>query len=352
MSQVVDPTAAKTRVTLKDVARAAEVAPVTASYALNGMGTIGKATAARVRQVAADMDYRPHMGAANLRRKHTSTLGVLIRTSTNSFYSELMEALETAGAARGYSILGGAINRDPRRKKHFTDMFLGNRCDGIIVISSGNTPKEVLRAGVPTVLVNAHLGEELVQVPIVEVDDQHGMQQVVQHLVGLGHRRIAMVGFPTVPLRSAGYRLALEEAGLPFDPKLEIYTSDMDHPFAASTLARALLEEQPDITAVVGGNDMAAIGVLRAAHLCGRRVPDDLAVTGFDNISLGAVLVPALTTVAQPIDQIAAHAMDSMLGQIEKGGDPSEGRYVLLDTKLIIRESCGAGTEGRTASAD
>jgi len=260
-----------------------------------------------------------------------------------------MEELETAGVARGYRILSGAINRDPRREKYYTDFFLGHRCDGIIIVSSSPTPKEILRAGVPTVLVNAHLAEEPGGVPVVEVDDKHGMRQAVTHLIGMGHRRIAMVGFPTVPLRTAGYCQALEEADIPFDPELLVSTNDMDRPFGALALARALLTQYPDITAVAGGNDMAAMGVLRAAHVCGRRVPDDLAVTGFDNITLGASLVPALTTVAQPVGMIAAHAMDLMLHQIEKGGEWSEGQHVLLSTTLVVRESCGAGPAARTA---
>jgi LacI family transcriptional regulator len=339
--------AAPAHVTLKDVARAAGVAPVTASYALSSTGTISKTTAARVQKIAAEMGYRPHMGAASLRRRHTATLGVLIRTSSNPFYSELMAAIEAAAAQRGYSVLAGAINRDPRRAKRFTDYFLGNRCDGVIIISSGNTPVDIVRAGVPTVLVNAHLSGESVEVPIVEVDDRQGMGMVVKHLAELGHRRIAMVSFPTVPLRLAGFCQALESAGLNCDPDLVVYTDDMDHPFETSVVTAELLKRRPDITAVVGGNDMAAMGVLRAAYLTGRRVPDDLAVTGFDNISLGAALVPALTTIAQPIETIAAYATDLMMGQIQKGGDQGDSRYVLVGTKLIVRESCGANS-GKT----
>jgi len=138
-----------------------------------------------------------------------------------------------------------------------------------------------------------------------------------------------------------GYRKALDDAGILYDPDIVVSTSDLDHPFLVCALVQHLLRDHPDITAVVAGTDIAAMGAIRAAHLAGRQVPANLAVIGFDNISLGAALVPALTSVAQPIGTIATSALDLMLQHINEGGVALDHRRVLLETQLIIRESCG-----------
>lgn len=329
------------RIGVRDVARAAGIAPATVSHALNGTGTISKETAARVRQVAAEMGYRPNRVAANLRRQRTSTLGVLIPGVSNPFYSQVLEALEAAGRARGYSLIIGDTNFDPVLDAHYVDLFLDHRCDGIIVVAGTANLDDAIRAGVPTVVVNAHLPETDIRVPAVQIEDMHGMYSAVAHLIRLGHLRIGLVTFEHDTLRVMGYRRALEDAGLTFDTALVVEAPQSHLLEDAGERAYELLSAHPELTAIAATADVAAIGAIRAAHRLGRRVPDDLAVVGFDDIALAAMLVPSLTTVAQPIVRIATTAFDLMVEQITEGSVALDHRRVRLETRLVVRESCG-----------
>ncbi len=330
------------RIGLKDVARATGMATATVSHALNGTGTISDETTARVRRVAAEMGYRPNRVAASLRRQRTSTIGVLIPILSNPFYSKLLEALETAGRARGYSLIFGDTNFDPALDSHYVDLFLDQRCDGIIVVAGAPNLGDVIRAGVPTVLVNTHLPDADVRVAAVEVEDMHGVYSAVAHLIRLGHRHIGLVNILELGFRLQGYRRALEDAGITFDPALVTTVTRMTCLVEdAANGAAALLSAHPDLTALVASADVAALGAIRGAYRVGRRVPDDVAVVGFDDIDLAAMVVPALTTVAQPVDQIATTALDLMLEQITEGSVALDHRRVRLETRLIVRESCG-----------
>jgi LacI family transcriptional regulator len=329
------------RVRLADVARTAGVSPATASLALRGTGTISPATAERVRQVAAELGYRPNHVAASLRRQWTASLGVLIPTLTNPFYSELLEAFETAAGSTGYSLISGTTNHDPARESHYVDLFLGRSCDGIVVVTGTGDIGDVVRAGVPTVLVNAHVAAA--GVPRVEVDDLHGVHSAVTHLLRLGHRRIGLVAHPYDRPRHEGYRRALSDAGIGYDPHLMVEVTHMNSLLRdGRDRAQELLRVHPDLTAIVTTADVIAIGVLRAAREAGRQVPDDLAIIGFDDIALSALLDPALTTVAQPVDAIAATALGLVQEQIEAGSVALDQRRVILETRLVVRESCGA----------
>ena len=335
------------KIRLADVARTAGVSPATASLALRGTGTIGAETAERVRRVAADLGYRPNHMAASLRRRWTASLGVLIPTLTNPYYSELLEAFELAAGSTGYNLMSGSTNHDPARESHYVDLFLGRNCDGIVAVTGNGDIGDVVRAGVPTVLVNTHVATA--GVPRVEIDDLHGVRSAVTHLLGLGHRRIGLVAHPYDRPRHEGYRRALSDAGVAYDPRLVVEVTRMNSLLPdGRDRARDLLQAHPELTAIVATADVIAIGVLRAAHGAGRHVPDDLAIVGFDDISLSAVLVPALTTVAQPIDAIAAAALDLVKEQIEAGSVALDQRRVVLETRLVVRESCGAkqGSEG------
>jgi DNA-binding LacI/PurR family transcriptional regulator len=329
------------KIRLADVARGAGVSPATASLALRGTGTIGAATAERVRKVAAELGYRPNHVAASLRRQWTALLGVLIPTLTNPYYSELLEAFEAAAGRKGYGVISGSANHDPAQESRYVDLFLRRSCDGIVVVTATGDIGAAVHAGVPTVLVNAH--GSAARVPRVEIDDFRGVHAAVTHLLSLGHRRIGLVTHPYDQPRHEGYRRALSDAGIGYDPHLVATVTRMNSLIPdGRDRARELLQAHPDLTAVIGTADVIAIGVLRAAHEAGRKVPDDLAVVGFDDISLSSTLVPALTTVAQPIEAIAATALDLVRDQIEVGNVTLDDRRVILETCLVVRESCGA----------
>jgi DNA-binding LacI/PurR family transcriptional regulator len=327
-------------VRLRDLADATGLSVSTVSHALNGNGTIAEATAATVRQVAADLNYRPDQIAASLRRQKTSTVGVLTSFLNHPYYAELMAHVEAEAVARGLTILAGAAV-DAKQTDYYLDVFLGQRCAGLIVFAGALIPG-LAQGQIPTVVIDPDLWMSGLPISSIGVDSRAGVRVAVQHLLGLGHRRIALVS-NRVPTRRAGYDQAIVDAGLAVDPSLVIeLPQGEDEWVAAAGMARDLLERRRDVTAVMALSDAAAFGVIRAAYGLGRRVPGDLAVVGYDDISLASTFVPALTTIRQPIAELARGAVELLVELLDGG----EFRTVMLPTDLVIRESCGAQTGG------
>jgi LacI family repressor for deo operon, udp, cdd, tsx, nupC, and nupG len=329
------------RVTLRDVAVAAGVSPATVSHALQRNGTVSEETAARVRGVAADIGYRPHRIASNLRRQRTSTIGVVIPTLSNPFLSELVEAMYAECLARGYTVLCGTTNYSVETEAHYIEHFLSHPCDGIIVAGPPDSLEEIVRAGVPAVLVDYHMPADFVRVPVVEVEDMHGMYSAIAHLQRLGHRKIGLVFGPLDQLRQEGYRRALADAGEAYDDALVADAGEL-HFENAARVCEEMLRARPDVTAVAATTDVLAFGVLQAARRTDRRVPDDLAVVGFDDIPLAAAMNPPLTTIRQPVQEIVAHAVELLLEQIASRDITLDRRRVVLKAELVVRESCGS----------
>lgn len=341
----------QSRVTLKDVAKAAGVSAATVSHALRRNGTVSEQTATRVRGIATEIGYRPHLIAANLRRQRTFTLGVIIPGLSNPFLSELVEALYAECRAMGYTVLCGTTNYEATTEAHYIDLFLGHPCDGIIVAGPPDSLDVIVRAGVPAVLIDCHMPTDFVKVPVVEVEDMHGMYSAVAHLQRLGHECIGLVYGPLDQLRQEGYRRALEDAGHPYENELVADAGQL-HFQNAATVAAQLLRDRPDITAIAATTDVLAFGVLRAARLTGRQVPDDLAVVGFDDIPLAAAANPPLTTIAQPVDLIVANAVQLLLRQVESKDVSLDRRRIVLKARLVVRESCGTIVPSPTAVPD
>jgi DNA-binding LacI/PurR family transcriptional regulator len=331
----------KARVTLKDVAGTAGVSLATASHSLRGNGTVSAETATRVRDVAAAIGYRPHLMASNLRRQRTFTIGVIAPSLGNPLISELVEALYTECRARGYSVLCGTTNYEPAVEAHYIDLFLGHPCDGIIVAGQPDSLEDIIRAGVPAVLIDCHMPSDFVRVPVVEVEDMHGMYSAVAHLQRMGHQTIGLIYGPHDQLRQEGYRRALEDAGGRYDPELVADAGRLVFENAAR-IASEWLAARPDMSAIATTTDVLAFGVLHSARAAGRRVPEDLAVVGFDDIPLAAAATPPLTTIAQPVALIVANAVELLQEQIEAKTITLDRRRIMLKAQLVVRESCGA----------
>jgi LacI family transcriptional regulator len=304
------------RVRLRDVASAAGFSVSAVSHALNGTGTINHGTAEKIRRIAADLSYRPDMVAASLRRQRTSTLGVLTSFLAHPFQGELLARLEREAVARELSIL------------------VGTALAGLIVFGDHVAPA-LAYADLPVVVLYAEEWNPSLGMSAVEVADGQGVSTAVDHLVGLGHRTIALMANRSKP-RRAGFRRAIEAAGIFPDPGLVVSLPLTDAEWtAAERLTLDLLSRRPDVSAVVATSDAAAFGVLRGAHLAGREVPKDLSVVGFDDISLASTFVPALTTIRQPTEQLAGEAM-LLLDELMDGRPP---RSVRLTTELVVRET-------------
>ncbi|GAA1728496.1 LacI family DNA-binding transcriptional regulator [Isoptericola hypogeus] len=333
------PAPAVGRVTITDVARAAGVSVATVSKVVNNRYGVAPATATRVLAVVEELGYESSLVARSLRSGRTGVIGVLV-AEFEPFSTELLKGISTAVDGTGYELLayagrtdGGAAGGWERRS---LSRLAGTLVDAAIVV----TPTVVMSADVPipVVAVDPHTGPE--GTPTVDTDNAGGARQAVEHLIGLGHRRIAHLGgrpdLESARLRELGYRQALEAAGIPVDPALVRvggYRPDL-----ADAPTHELLDpaggERP--TAVFAANDLSAIHVMEVAAQLGLRVPQDLSVVGFDNVPESWGSAPPLTTVAQPMHRMGAEALRLVLGLLD--GTTSE-RHLRLPTRLVVRSS-------------
>jgi len=338
---------------IKDIARAAGVSHSTVSRALNDSPLVNQATKARIWRLAQEMGYSPNAGARGLVMRRTCTVGVVVTTIADPWAAEVVEGIEGVAYAHGYSVILAASQDDPEREVAAVETLRSQRVDAVIVTSSrvGALHQERLgAAGVPVILLNSHSQQLTPQTFSVRVDDVHGGRLATEYLLWLGHRRIAHVmgpvGHSTTADRLAGYRAALAEAGIPFDPALVL--EGTGRPAGGEQALTRLLALAARPTAVFCYNDMTAIGLLRAARWAGVNVPRDLAVIGFDDIPFAAYVSPSLTTIAQPKLEMGQRAMLMALALME-GADAGRVSNIVLEGRLVVRESTGDGRAESTA---
>ncbi len=334
--------------TIRDVAAHAHVSPTTVSHVINGTRFVDPETEERVRTAIEALGYRPNSLARSLRRRSTSTIGLLVPDNSNPFFADVARAIEDAGFAKGYNVI--LCNSDGSEEKEvaYIDVLLSKQVDGLILISSGNRPDPlhtILDAGVPVVVADRELGE--LPVDQVLVDNEQGGYLAGKYLTGLGHRRIGCIAGPAGLALSAerirGFRRALAESDLELPD--EAIAHGKLHYAGGEAAMLDLLARDLDLTAVFAGNDLMAIGAIKVLRHSNVRVPDDVSVIGFDNILQSNAIVPALTTIAQPVTELGQISVSLLLKQImEPSGVPSR---VLLPTTLVERESCRALTESR-----
>lgn len=331
---------ARGRPTIADVAEAAGVSRSTVSRAMNREHTFFRSeSAARIRAVAESLGYEPNPSAANLRRKQTNTIGVLVPRLTDTVMATLYEEIATACGARGYHALVATTYGDPALERENGLAMLASRVDGLILTTattSGGLCTELVERGVPHVLALRAYGPS----PSVTGDDELGGYLATRHLIDLGHREIGIVAgpdeAPTALARREGYRRALAEARLEASPEFAYPSSfSMESGEAA---AEALLAAGRRPTAVFAVNDNTAIGFTSVLQRAGLRIPADLSVVGYNDIPLAGRLAVPLTSVRVPFREIAGAAVDSLLEQVAGRGQGARAARVLAPT-LIPRAS-------------
>ena len=325
---------------IEDVARLAGVSIATVSRALRGLPDVAAATRARVLAAADELDYIASPFAARLASGRSATVGAVVPFINRWFFAEVIDTVETALRKAGYDLLLYNLGDEAGRSRFFEVMPMRKRVDAVLVISLVLSDKEfdALDAlGEPVAL----LGLERTGFLSVRIDDVHGAQQAVEHLLALGHRRIGLIGGDTddpmrftPPLRRRdGYRDALRAAGIELDPALEVlgyFTVDGGSQAAEALLA---LPERP--TAIFAESDEMAYGALRSIRRANLSVPADVAVIGFDD-QVNAELMD-LSTVRQPV---AEQALDIAERLIAAMADPDAERdAVVLPTELVVRGS-------------
>jgi LacI family transcriptional regulator len=331
------------RVTISDVARAAGVSVPTVSKVVNGRYGVAPATFERVMGVVAELGYETSLVAASLRRQRTNVIGILV-AEFESFSVELLKGVSSAAAGTGYELLAysgvvaGGNNKGWERRS--LSRLAGTLIDGAIIV----TPTTHMpTTSIPVVAIDPHTGPG--GPSTIDSDNVGGARDACAHLIGLGHRRIAHIrgrsDLQSAQLREAGYRESLEAAGIPFDPAL---VRDGGYESALTTQsARELLTLPDRPTAVFAANDMSALGVMASARELGLRVPEDLSVIGFDDIPEAASANPPLTTMAQPLHDLGARALQMLIELLDGREVPA---HVQLSAELVVRASTGPVPHG------
>jgi LacI family transcriptional regulator len=336
--------------TIKDVAKLAGVSHATVSRVLNHSPKIRPATRDRVLQVVRDLDFTRNTSARSLSSGQRFTIGLLVMFDVfeprypAEFLLGLLAGMTAELNARGYTLTLFFDQIRQQRDQVPTRRLSRGHMDGLFVISTGReaaTAHKVAQVKLPVVLVNQSI--DGLQLPSVTADDEAGGHAATAHLLGLGHTRIAFIeGVPHHGSnidRKAGYHRALRERGLQPDPGLDrVGAYDEMGGYQA---AIELLDAHPDLTAIFSANDIMAVGVYRALKERGRRIPEDIAVVGYDDSAVAVVMEPALTSVRKPRERMGQAAAAMMLSLIERGSGSSPTEQVVLGTELVVRRSTG-----------
>jgi LacI family transcriptional regulator len=327
------------RPTIRDVAQRAGVHPATASRALNPAlpGRIAEPTAGRVRAAARELGYAPDPAARSLRTRRSGVVGVVVPDLTNPVLPPMVRGIEETLWPAGLACLVADTDNEPEREAVVIRELEARRCDGLIVASATRTSATVqgLAAGdVATVLVTRDV--DGAGLPLVAGDDAAGVDAAAEHLLALGHERIAYLAGPR-ELSTTATRLRAARAAIPRS-RLVVAHAAAYTVEAGRRAAGRLLARRDDVTAILAGNDMVAVGVYEALAAAGLRCPDDVSVVGHNDMPLVDKLAPPLTTVAIPRREIGVAAAQLLLERLAGSGAAGRERR-LLPTRLVVRGS-------------
>ncbi|MBR6086045.1 MAG: LacI family DNA-binding transcriptional regulator [Spirochaetales bacterium] len=329
------------KVTIKDIARVANVSYATVSRALSGSSEIGEATRERILKICNEMNYIPDSVARSMVKKHTNILGVVTASINNPFMSELIEAIEITAREKGYNLMVCNSAYDLDLEKRQFSLLLGRRVDGIIVIPAGQESAcnlSAFQTNIPVVYVSENLTDT--DQSFVAIDNAAGAKLGVEYLNSLGHKKILYLGRRegslTHTLRSEGVLNACNELGMDvvFKDNEAQGKSSMD---AGYRLAKEYFRDPCGCTAIFCATDSLALGTMQAADELGLKIPEYISLLGFDNISFTGLPRIGITTVEQPKTEMAQAAFELVTRELEEGeARPS----VSIAPRLVIRTSC------------
>jgi len=331
------------RPTIAEVAREAGVSSQTVSRVINNRPDVSPETRQRVQLVIRRLGYQPSALARGLASRRTRTLGLITADFSDYFFTQVIAGAEVEARKHDYFFMLGSTERNPQDEPEYIRLLTEHHVQGILFARPSTEPDNrhllgLLRDGVPVVTTAYHLpGAELT---VVDVDNEDGAQQATRYLLECGRRQIAMIAGPTtwksVNDRSQGYRLALEEASVAYDPGV---VADGDWAYASGYQAiQEILARGLSFSGLFAQNDQMAIAAIRALREAGRRVPQDVAVVGYDDIPAAEYCDPPLTTIRQPMREVGEVATRLLIQAIEKP-EITQGE-VLLKAELIRRCSC------------
>lgn len=326
---------------MKDVARLAGVSTSTVSHVVNNSRFVSDEIRERILKAVADLNYSPSALARSLKINQTHTLGMIVTTSNNPFFAEVVAGVERICYQRGYTLVLCNTEGDPARLSHSLEALLQKRIDGLLLMctEARSASAEVFDRHPAVPIVVMDWGPLNSKADRIQDNSALGGYLATRHLIEQGHRKIGLITGPLdkspAQSRQHGYRQALDEAGIAFRPE---YIVEGDFEFAGGiTAMQQLLSLSEHPTAVFAGNDVSAVGVYQALYRAGLSVPQDMSVIGYDDIELARYLTPPLTTIHQPQEELCRKAVDTLLARIQGADD--EPRLITLEPTLIQRES-------------
>jgi LacI family transcriptional regulator, galactose operon repressor len=326
--------------TIGDVAKRAGVSTMTVSRVINNSGYISRETRERVEQAIAELGYVPNMLARSLRFKKTKTIALVLTDITNPFFTTVARGVEDTASEQGFSVIFCNTDESQDDETEYLNLLVQKQVDGVVLVPAHSASESIIflrEQNVPVVVLDRRIPG--IEVDLVRCDSEAGGYQLTRHLLELRHRRIGILSGPlgvsTATDRLAGYRRAMQEAGL---ERSEFFGSFKDND--GYRMAQEALALDPNPTALFATNNLVAIGCLRALREAGIRVPEDISVVTFDDLPPAMVFDPFLTVVSQPAYEMGQQATGLLLDRLAGKGE-SQPQEIILPTQFIIRQSSG-----------
>jgi len=332
------------KITIKEIAKLAGVSRTTVSRVLSGGNLVSKNTRDRILEIIKEREYKPSIIAQSLRTNRTRTIGLVLADIENPFYSRVAKGVIDAAEAKNYNVILCNSNNDIKSEERDIRTLIDRGVDGLLLTTvelKMKTIENLRDKGIPFLLIDCKL--DTPSVNYVVNDDYYGAELATEYLIELGHKKIFFLGnrkLLSLRERFRGFKDTLKsheiEGGNNFLPKKFI---NMDGTYDIASIIKYLLNGQENITAIFGGNDYLAIKSIEAITDNGFKVPDDISVIGYDNITISSMIKVPLTTIRQPKYLLGKLATEQLLGILENRSD-KEVRRVILRPELVIRQSC------------
>ncbi|QKS72550.1 LacI family DNA-binding transcriptional regulator [Paenalkalicoccus suaedae] len=319
--------------TIRDVAKSAGVSVATVSRVLNKKGYVSKESEKAVMSAIASLNYEPNSVARTLNNKSSSMIGLVVPDITNPFFPELARAIEDVANIYGYTVVLCNTDEEVKKEKQYLHALKQKYIDGIILTTSSLSDEDYSKLNIPIVALDRVIDDKT---PSVFSDNKKGGEMATEHLIANGCKYLAHIrgpiGVGPADDRYEGFVETAEKFNVPY-----IVVNADFHLDRSREVAEELLRNHPNIDGIFASSDVAAAGVMKAAHSVGRLIPENLNVIGFDGIPMGTMLTPALTTVKQPIYDMGALATRLLIKQVEK--TRLDTYHYKLETKLVVRET-------------
>lgn len=333
------------QVTIRDVAKLAGVAPITVSRVVNNLPGVNQVTRERVNRAISELNYVPNAMAKSLRSQQTCTLALVLTDITNPFWTTVARGVEDTAARRGYNVIFCNTDEDLEKEANYINILLQRRVDGLIIAPSPNDKDYLLslkRHNVPCVLIDRRV--DGFNADVVRSDSREGARLLTQHLINLGHRRIALLAGPSAVFTSrerlAGFLETMQKNNIPVDG--DLIKEGMFEEDGGFQYASEILYCLPRPTAIFAANLSIAIGALRALREAGLQVPEDMALVCFDDLPQASLIYPFLTVWAQRPYAMGVAAAELLLDRMTSKTRRHKAREIIIEADFIIRKSCGS----------